>query len=814
MKFPHISLFLTSTIILTLFSTTALPISVQVNSTLSDTHASSKEDSLSQNVAIALSLLSERKYNDAVILAGQIATQFPDKAIGYVLLGTAHDSLGNLKESENFLLKAIAVEPSDVNAYARLGRLYYSRIVDIKKAKKYLKKTISLNPDDYISHKLLSFIYLDENDEATAIKHIGKGLTSKEDVDERLIIAQYYLNSGRHEQAIEKCKAILEETPDNVESRIFLGRAYIVTKNYEKAIEEIKTAVSNDPNNYDAYILLSQAYKFMDDKTNAIRSLESAIFKQPKNPFGYFSLGDYYASENSYKEALYQYREAEEMDSKNTLIKNKIALMHTYLDQYDEAIDTFDQIRNIDGVTPQNELFAVQCLIYQNKTQEAEKRCLEILKKYPKNPQTLFMLSKIHLNNNNEAMAEKYLKIIISSAPGGSIEHEAYLNLSTMYRTKKDTDKLRILLTNGLKRFPGSEQIRFRLGEAMLFKKDYDEAENLFKEGTTILPQVASNYYGLGLVYLSKADVSAAEASLKKALELNPKHYRASSAYTSTLWRQEKRDETFAFIKSGLEKDPGDSGLMLLLAKYYELDKNFDKAEEILIQTKTANADNILIINLLTEFYIRQENQDKAENTLRQAHIENPSNILIINLMSDFYMRQKNYDKAMESLKKIVALDKDMPKTYFKMAQIYKEQGDSENEIKFYQKSISIDENQPMILNNIAWHIATIKNDPKKALPLAEKANYLAPGNPFILDTIGWIYYLNDDFVQSQNNIEQAVQTASNIPVFKYHLGKVYIKIGRTKDGIKLLEESIELYGDTESEEKTDAIKTIESIKK
>lgn len=779
MKFSYINLFLTPTVILFLFSTPALPISLQFHSNLSDIQTDTKQDRFSKNIARTLSLLSEKKYDRAIVLAGQITTQFPNKAIGYVLLGTAHDGLGNFKEAEKLLLRAIEIEPSDVNAYARLGQLYYNRIVNVEKSKEYLKKAISLNANDYISHKILSFIYLDENDEETAIEYIRKGLASTEEIDERLIIAQYYLSSKRHDQAIEKCKSVLEENPDDTDARIFLGRAYIVTKDYEQAIEEIKTAISNNQDNYEAHILLSQAYAFMDDKTNVIRSLETAIFKQPKNPSGYVYLGNYYASEKSYKEALYQYREAEEIDSKNTLIKNKIALMYTYLNQYDKAIETFNQIRNIDGIIPENELFAVQCLLHQNKTDEAEKRCLKILEKYPKNLQTLFMLSKFYLNNKELELAEKYLKTIINNAPGGSMEHEAYITLSSIYGIKKNTDALKVLLTDGLKRFSSSEQIRFGLGKVMLSEKNYDDAENLFKEGITILPKVAANHYGLGLVYLSKNDLSSAETSFREALELNPKHYKTLSAYTSTLWQQGKRDETFTFIKSSRDTNPDATELMVLLARYYELDKKIDDAEDTLIQAKAAD----------------------------------PSSIFILNLLSDFYLRQKNYDKAMENLERIITINKDIPQTYSKMAQIYNKQGDFENELKFYQKSLSIDENQPMTLNNIAWHIATTKNDPKKAIPTIERAYSLAPENPFILDTLGWVYYLTGDFIKSQEHTEQAVKYAPNIPIFKYHLGKIYVKMGRIKDAVESLKESIELYGETKSEERSDAIKTIESIR-
>ncbi len=44
-------------------------------------------------------------------------------------------------------------------------------------------------------------------------------------------------------------------------------------------------------------------------------------------------------------------------------------------------------------------------------------------------------------------------------------------------------------------------------------------------------------------------------------------------------------------------------------------------------------------------------------------------------------------------------------------------------------------------LNNLAWILADLRKKPDEALPLATKAEQLAPSSPEVLDTLGWIQY-------------------------------------------------------------------------
>ena len=59
-----------------------------------------------------------------------------------------------------------------------------------------------------------------------------------------------------------------------------------------------------------------------------------------------------------------------------------------------------------------------------------------------------------------------------------------------------------------------------------------------------------------------------------------------------------------------------------------------------------------------------------------------------------------------------------------------------------YRRIIALQPNNPIALNNLAYDMAVREKKPAEALPMARKALALAPREPTILDTVGWIEFL------------------------------------------------------------------------
>ena len=63
-----------------------------------------------------------------------------------------------------------------------------------------------------------------------------------------------------------------------------------------------------------------------------------------------------------------------------------------------------------------------------------------------------------------------------------------------------------------------------------------------------------------------------------------------------------------------------------------------------------------------------------------------------------------------------------------------------------------------------------------KAVELAVKLEKTE--QPAFLDTAGWIYYRKGDYARAAEILKGVVEKAPEVPVFQYHLGMVYLKLG------------------------------------
>lgn len=80
-----------------------------------------------------------------------------------------------------------------------------------------------------------------------------------------------------------------------------------------------------------------------------------------------------------------------------------------------------------------------------------------------------------------------------------------------------------------------------------------------------------------------------------------------------------------------------------------------------------------------------------------------------------------------------------------------------------------------------------------EALEYADKALELAPKSPRtgekdgnILDTVGWVYFLNGRVDDAKGFIERALRVIPNQPTITYHLGRIYEEIGDPRTAIYL----------------------------
>jgi len=113
---------------------------------------------------------------------------------------------------------------------------------------------------------------------------------------------------------------------------------------------------------------------------------------------------------------------------------------------------------------------------------------------------------------------------------------------------------------------------------------------------------------------------------------------------------------------------------------------------------------------------------------------------------------------------------------------IYQTAQEHSKAIVAFRQVVEKDPKDALSLNNLAYILAVYDNNPKEALPLAERALLLEPRAMAIADTVGWIRHLLGDNAGAIKVLEPAARVLRGSIDVQLHLAVVYAELGRIQD--------------------------------
>jgi tetratricopeptide (TPR) repeat protein len=321
----------------------------------------------------------------------------------------------------------------------------------------------------------------------------------------------------------------------------------------------------------------------------------------------------------------------------------------------------------------------------------------------------------------------------------------------------------------------------------------------------------------------------------------------------SKSWVENNKFKEFNKIFSCSNHNDIVSEFLFLISNLYSSQDNFEKSNFFLNLSNYLNPKFIFNSSLVAEnFYLNQEyekakqvlkNFDKkyefyywfrvkkeAQITIKQHgneegidfislkfnKINNP-NIRMIFDLANFYKNLKKYEKAIKYYTKIISsLEED---SEIKSDLLYK-RGGSYERLGSYKKadedllqSLKINPDDAYVLNYLAY--SWLERDYKidEAIKMLEKAYSTRSNDPYIIDSIGWAYYLTNDYLKAEKYLKRAVELMPDDPIVNDHYGDILWKLNR-KIQARYFWNNVLTFKDTEEDiKKKINIKLIEGLK-
>ena len=222
-----------------------------------------------------------------------------------------------------------------------------------------------------------------------------------------------------------------------------------------------------------------------------------------------------------------------------------------------------------------------------------------------------------------------------------------------------------------------------------------------------------------------------------------------------------------------------------LMADNYFLNENYDQSLKVL-QLFNSKDDLYYWFKIKQEAKIITEKKNKEEGLKyiekNFKNIKNPSTKVLFDLAT-IYKNSKKYEKAIELYTSVMNI---MDKDDLNYADLLYRRGGSFERIGKYEKSdkdlldaLKIIPNNSYVLNYLAYSWLERNQNINKAILMLEKAYKENENDPYIIDSVGWGYFLVGKYNDAEKYMRRALELMPNDPIVNDHYGDILWKLNR-----------------------------------
>ena len=151
--------------------------------------------------------------------------------------------------------------------------------------------------------------------------------------------------------------------------------------------------------------------------------------------------------------------------------------------------------------------------------------------------------------------------------------------------------------------------------------------------------------------------------------------------------------------------------------------------------------------------------------------------------LANFYKRSKDYKTAIKYYSKVIEnLDENSEiksDILYRRGGSYERSGDYLNADKDLIESLNINPDDAYVLNYLAYSWLERDYKIEEAMDMLKTAYAAESEDPYIIDSIGWAYYLIDDYQEAEKYLKRAVEMMPYDPIVNDHYGDILWKLNR-----------------------------------
>ena len=404
-------------------------------------------------------------------------------------------------------------------------------------------------------------------------------------------------------------------------------------------------------------------------------------------------------------------------------------------------------------------MFQMQQLLLRAKDKEAASAMLErLVAPYGNLMETHVVLAQAALARNDKAAARREAQTALQLKPDSEIA------ALTAAQVSEDEGGAIKVLKDFLAAHPEAREVRSAYARLLVNEKQYEAARQEFLTLDKAQPDNPGTLYALGILSMQMNDRTAAEKYFSRFVDLMDKA------------PEDERDPTKAvMILSQIAEERGDyKAAADWLDRLDTEDPKVQFGAELRRAQLTAKQGDVAGARKLLGTLKTDDKTEQAQIVLVEAQILRDAG------------QAKDAFKLMEQGVKRFPGNTDFLYDYALMAEKMGKMAVME---KALRKVIAKSPDNMQAYNALGYSLADRNIRLKEAYQLISKALKMAPGDPFILDSMGWVNYRLGKLDEAETHLRKAY-AVRNDPEIAVHLGEVLWKKGQKEDARKLWREA------------------------
>lgn len=476
----------------------------------------------------------------------------------------------------------------------------------------------------------------------------------------------------------------------------------------------------------------SKVYALVDDEQNALRFAQMALSLEPDNFMYKAAVASNLLRNNDLSGAISVY---ENMTGQRSDMDDDIdyKLSNLYLQQKrpGKAIEVLNRIEKRNDINEITSFRKAQIYSAIQDNRKARKELQRLSRRYPNNYDYKLALAQSLLYEGNKRGAQKVLDEVRGKDPQNEMLLPTQMEL---YRAAGDS----------------------ALADSILSQSMLDSALTLMQKSAYLQQYLTTQ----------NASIHTTETCLKRLLQQYPNDETTHQTYVSLLMMQKKYDES--------------------LNEFREMTR--------------INSQNVMAWVSIIEIYEYRHDTTSAMRVCDSAIAIMPEEATFIYLKALYVYGQHDKNRAKELLKKCVELSR--PEQYANikaesemlLGDLYASEKNYTTAFEYYENSYQSNPHNPLLLNNYAYFLSLQKEQLEKAEKMSGTALQADPNNVSFLDTYGWIFFVQENYVMAELYIKQAIEKGgAGNDVVTEHYGDVLSKMGKGEEAILWWKKSFDM---------------------